>query len=283
MQDSHKQINEYYDFYKKWLSKNNLGMKKLIKLLFCFLLIFVLGFPAWSNQNEAIIKIINSAKNCQANIYFSKTEINSKDRSYAYYAEIQRWFAPNIIDGLIETQNLNLIPINNCVLRGNKNYTQEANLVWLKKLQVNTIMSTDYLSNTINAGKTNLNYVFLPLTASGYQKKQESIQSLLLAFEYLAKAMPSQKLYINCFSGKYQSNLLTALYQFLLEYALKPKQTCTNLGTKQDLSFQQMLNMGNQGLLSYNLPHGFKKFYFEFGLAVCEERSEEFLQKLKNL
>lgn len=254
-----------------------------MKILLVFLLFLSFGLKASAKQNAVILKILDSAQNCTPNIYFSETEINSKDRFYAYYVELQKLFPNEILEGLAQSKDLNLMPINRCVLKGNKNYPKELNLSWLKKLQVKSIISTDYLSNTLNSGKNSLNYVFLPIHASGYQKKQESIQSLLLAFEYLAKASPTQKVYINCFSGKYQSGLVVALYQFLQEYAFSSQETCQNLATKQDLAFNQMLNVANQGLFSYNLPNGFKKFYVDFGKAVCEEQSEEFLQKLKDL
>ncbi len=250
-------------------------------LFFIFVVFLSLCWqPSQAGQHPSIQKIIEKSKLCEPNYYFSPIEINSLDKHYSFFAKTLELLPKNNIQNWSgEAKDLNLIPVNQCVLRSNKNFSKPQNEEFLKALNVKTIVNTDNLSNVINQGKTHTIYVFVPISAAGYPKGL-SVKSLLLALDYLAEASPNKRVLLSCLYGKYQSGLVSAIYKLLGEYNKDSITTCAALGTKNDLGFVEMNAIGNNGLLTYDMPGSFKKFYLDFGKALCDKKTDKFFEKL---
>lgn len=250
-------------------------------LLITLFLISALILPAEAAQHPIIEKIILQSKSCQPNYYFSPEEIESKQRHLAYLdktAELlqlknaDRWY--------LESERLNLIPVNRCIIRGNKEYIKPENQNILKVLNVNTIVNTDFMAHNIVAGKTyGFKYTFVPINPAAYPKG-ESIISIMNAFNAIAQATPNERVYISCFHGKHRTSLLAAMYQFLGEYAIDPDRACDYATTQNDKAWEQAVLIANLGVLTYNVPNTYKHFYADFTKSVCEEKSDKFFQKL---
>jgi hypothetical protein len=241
-----------------------------------FLFIFILFLPAHSEQLGVVKSYLLHKNECSPEFFF----VNSKENTDLLIEEKLKVLSKK--KDLISSKNiknLNLIPVDNCVLRGNRNFTapQEAGL--LRDLNVDNIINTDFLSHQINKDNVRTKYSYLPLTASAYPKGQDA-KNIIVALEKLANGSPSQKVYLSCFFGKHRTGLLVGLYQFLRLYSQNPKETCTNLGKDSDAAYSQMLKIASQGKFTYDMPKNFIKFYKDFGRSVCDNSSAEFVASL---
>ena len=246
--------------------------QKLICLLFVILIcIFCFSFKAVAKQSEMIEKLILSSKNCYPNYYFSENEIKKK----VYQATYTDFGA---IGFLKESQNLYLIPVNQCVMRGNKNYYKTENQQFLKTIKVKTIINTDFLAKSLVEGKLfGFNYLFTPIYPVSYLKG-ESVISLSNIFNNLSLMNKDERVYISCLDGKHKSSLISALIQFITEYANFPTKVCTK--TNQALIWEQAELFANTKFGNYKMSSQYKKFYYDFCESVCKQKSEEFLSKL---
>ncbi|MDX1919459.1 MAG: hypothetical protein SFU25_01850 [Candidatus Caenarcaniphilales bacterium] len=240
--------------------------------------------PVEAYQHPTVLKIIKNADKCLPNIYFTKEELISKERdlrfldSLPHLLEVQkkgdyeRWYG--------EMKDMSLVPLNRCVVRGNKNYFKDENKPFLKVLNVQSIVNLDFIAHTKVQGKTiGFNYVFVPMNPSFYPRG-ESMISFLHALTALSQATPESRIYLSCFHGKHRSSLLSAVHQFLLEYARFPEEACKNAAGDNDPAFIQAVELANEGILTYNMPKSYKDFYADFTKAVCKEKSGEFLDQL---
>ncbi len=258
----------------------NFNIKNLLILICTIAYLFLVPtLSTRAEQHSSINKILQNLPQCGPVVYFSPYEINSRSKYYAYYAELEKIFPTNQKTyGMAEAKDLNLIPLDKCILKGNKNFSKLNNAEFLKKIEIKTLINTDYISHNFNGGNsTYFTYVFLPISQSGIQNR-ETLKSIKLALDYLSTAKPTDKIYLGCLYGKYQSSLLAATYQFLHEYSKNKETACKQVGGDNDKAFIQMTATGDEGLLSHNTPNGLKKIYLGLAKAICEEKSAEFLQ-----
>jgi hypothetical protein len=257
-------------------------MKKFLSSAFLFFsFVMLLNAPCFSAQHEIVQKLIEHSKQCYPLYYFTPEQIASKDK--------QEIFLLGLVDSAAlkephawekEVKDLNLLPVNKCVYRGNKNYYKEKNKVLLSALEVKQIINTDFVAHTLVDGKTfGYKYTFVPIYPNGYPKG-ESIVSLLNAFNNILQATPQQRVYISCFDGKHRSSLISSILQFIGEYAANPAQACLGPGTENDKGFVEAKALADQGLFTYNMPAGYKQFYLDFTQSVCNNDSEKFLNGL---
>lgn len=241
-----------------------------IKNLLCLFLCLKLCMATHAKQHPVIAQIANQTE-CGTNFYLSWSEINSDSKSQY----IQKQFRAA---GINTTQNLigslNLLPVNRCVLRGNRRFGETERLKELERMGVKTFIRFTQSSAKKNEMK-NLVFWELPISGSGYPKGA-SKQAILKALEQLAKAEPSQRVYLSCFFGKHRTGLIAALYQFTRDYALSPVKTCIQKATPQDRAFRQMNSIAALDFYTYDMPYDFRRFYKEYTEAVCKESSQEF-------
>ena len=92
-----------------------------------------LNSPIRAKQHKIIDQIRGQYYKCGSDCFFSLGQIQSKNRSKFYKDEILE-LLPNAPNNFIRAElieNLNLIPVNNCVLRGNRHYyLPENQLPW---------------------------------------------------------------------------------------------------------------------------------------------------------
>jgi hypothetical protein len=244
---------------------------------------FASAIPVLSKQDPLIDQIVRSMSQnntgCQPNYYFSVDEIQSKDGKYAYYEVLQRMLNPQQAaskDWFSSQKDLNLMPVNACIVRGNKDFSRKKNAEFLHSLAVSKIVNLDYVSDSLNRGKTSFQYTFLPINPNAYPK-DDNIRSIKLALEQMQSATPESRLYISDLTGKYQVGLVVALYQFLGDYSLDAVDTCDSIGKDRDKPYQQMNAIGNKGLLNYDFPDNFRKFYLDFAHSVCNHETDKLL------
>jgi hypothetical protein len=250
------------------------------KLLLLLILVFTRQ-NVWAEQHSAVQRIIDSYKVCQPNYYFSRQEIKLNGRYYAFYEQLVKMLEPGQKRDFVgQIKDLYLVPINNCALKGNKNYSKLLNSELLKDFKVLTIVNTDFIAHSFNEGKNKFKYIFAPIEPGTYPNF-ESRKSIMLALDTLSRATPNERVFLGCLNGRYQSGLVAAMYQFAMHYAQTPELACTKLGTSQDLGYVEMNAIGNQGHLSYDMPQSYKKFYTGFAQSVCDGESAEFFQKNK--
>lgn len=267
-------------FYKQKINIGNFWSPFLIFAAF-FVLQSLSLQASYGYQHPTILKIIEQSKKCSPNIYFTQEELSSKERDLRFLDSLpfvmpkqdyERWYG--------EMKDLTLIPLNKCVVRGNKNYFKDENKPFLKALKVESIVNLDFMAHTKVQGKTiGFNYVFVPMNPSFYPKG-ESMISFLHALSALAQASPENKIYLSCYYAKHRTSLLSAVYQFLIEYGTFPEEACKNASTENDAALKQSLHLANEGMLTYNMPKSYKDFYLHFTQAVCKEKSGEFLDQL---
>jgi len=253
-------------------------MKKFIFLLFGFQLFF--PFISRASQNTAIQKIIQNSNNCLTDYIFSSSQINSSNSFGIYASEFNKSLKkPNIIKANL-AKDLNLIPVNSCVLRGNRNFTSSKAQKLFESLSIKSIINTDSLTNKLVDNKNNkVKYIYLPVSSSKYPKGVGG-KSIMKALNILAEASPQQKVYISCFFGKHRTGLVVALYQFTRLYAQNKQIACSQIGNSKDKIFVQMNSVAALGTLTYDMPKEFQDFYKDFAKSVCEERSDKFFESL---
>ncbi len=251
-------------------------MKKLILFIFMFM---ALGVKA--EQHKIIKEIIANANSCVPLYYFSKSQINSKT-NYKFYSEALKDFTKN--KNFYLTKDSNLMPVSNCILRANRNYYKNIKTL-NENFRVTTVINTDLLIKNLVENKvqkkSTINELYFPMSSSEYPKVQ-SAKSFIEILKSLSQATPQNRAIITCFFGKHRTGLISASYQFLLEYAQNKEKACKEIATEKDKAYQQMLNIAKIGLLIYDMPDSFKEFYKDFAKSVCEENSKEFLNSLLN-
>ncbi|MDX1918497.1 MAG: hypothetical protein SFT81_05090 [Candidatus Caenarcaniphilales bacterium] len=246
-------------------------------LISLWLMMIFLISQAKSEQHEIVERIRAQYKQC-AKIYLYEPKVIESRDGYKLFAadliKLEPQASPERLSSLARATSS--IPVNNCVLRGNRHFLEHQN--FLKELKVNTVVNTDSLVNASSYGKHRLNYLYYPMDAIAYPRG-ESKKSLLKALYTLSEATPERKTYIGCFFGKHRTSLVVGIYQFLQIYAQDSKMICQNYGTSLDPAFIQMKEIAGKGLLTYDLPKAFENFYRDFAKSVCEESSKEFLDK----
>jgi protein tyrosine/serine phosphatase len=256
-------------------------MKKFIFLLF-YTLCFQLFLPLISraNQNTIIQKIIKNSNNCSADYIFSSSQINSSNSFNIYISELNKNLKNSNIVKASLAKDLNLIPVNSCILRGNRNFTSMEAQKLFESLSITSIINTDSLTNKLIDNKNNkIKYIYLPVSSSKYPKGVGG-KSIMKALNILAEASPQQKVYISCFFGKHRTGLVVALYQFTRLYAQDKQMACSQIGNSKDKIFVQMNSIAALGTLTYDMPKEFQDFYKDFAKSVCQERSDKFLESL---
>lgn len=251
-----------------------------IRLFLSTVVVFIVMLfviPCSAEQHPSVQRILLSVKKCLPNQFFSSEQINSKDSGKETYTKALERITS---DGkpFTLTRDYFLLPVNKCVLRGSRDFELNEDVL-VNSFNVKTIINTDFLVNNLKKKPQDINYVYLAMSASQYPRKS-SLTSLLKALDYLSTATPNGRVIISCFFGRHRTGLIAGIYQFLGEYAKDSKATCKNLGGKNDLVYNQMLNLGKGSGLIYDMPQDFKKFYVDFGKSVCEEKSKEFIEKL---
>ncbi len=230
-----------------------------------------MSFNVEAKQNETINKLIISSKSCYPNYYFLPQEIKNK----VYQATYTDF---GVSGFLKESQNLYLIPVNQCVMRGNKNYYKTENQKFLQSLKIKTIINTDFLAHSLVEGKLfGFNYLFTPIYPVAYLKG-ESVISLANILNNLVLVNKENKAYISCLDGRHKSSLIAALIQFMTEYSNSPTLACKK--STEDLIWQQSELFANTKFKSYKISHQYEKFYYNFCEAICKQQSEEFLSGL---
>jgi hypothetical protein len=247
---------------------------------FLMLLIFLLSLPSYAAQHLVVAKIIEQS-NCGTDHYFSGEQIHAKNWSEIFSNDLNKMLEgvelkPEIVKAK-QVKDLNLIPVNDCVLRGNRNYCQSNNEALLKSFKVSRAITMDETVHKKYASKTSLNYAYLPVIPKKYPKGQ-SVQSILQALNYLSEASPENKVYISCFFGKHRTGLIVGMYQFLRNYGADPLQSCKTASTNRDKAFIQMNTIAAVGVLTYDMPPGYLKFYRDFTKAVCKGQTKEFFE-----
>lgn len=249
----------------------------------CLLLFFpLIKLPAQATQHPLIEKLIIQSRTCQPNYYFSSEQIESKLRHLTYLDKIAELLeTKNADQWYLQSERLNLIPVNKCVVRGNKEFFKPENQDLLKALKVNNLVNMDFVAHNIVKGKTyGFKYTFAPINPAAYPKRESAI-AIMNVLNILSFASPDGRIYISCFYGKHRSSLLSAIYQFIGEYAINPKQACERANTERDQGWNQGVAIANLGVLTYNMPTAYKRFYRNLTDSICKENSAEFLQKLE--
>jgi hypothetical protein len=254
--------------------------------LFLALLIQVSLLPINAAQHPIVQKIISQYPSCKADYFFSDLEINSKSHNVIYQKQLQilakdiKHKRPQPLRAS-QVKELNLIPVNDCILRGNRNYVTVENQKLLNDMSVKTTITTDALVDKKYGNLVKLDYKFFPITPKKYPAGQ-SLTSIMQALDLMAEAKPNQKCYISCYFGKHRTGLIVGLYQFLRMYAAEPHETCAKLATSLDKVYMQMNSIASLGALTYDMPPSYMKFYKDFGQSVCNERSKEFVELVSN-
>lgn len=252
--------------------------KNWILAVFIF---FLFSQLVHAEQHKIIDKIRDQAEECGSDYFFSAGQINSKSRFKFYKEEIIE-LLPNgsqVKADLIKS--LNLIPVNSCILRGNRNYYIPKGKELLEELQVKNIITMDSIVNRRHCKRNSEHeLIYLPVSQKKYPDS-ESLSSIIEALDYLSEATPEEKTYVSCFFGKHRTGLVVGLYQFLRNYIAAPSETCSQAATLEDEAFLQMNAIANLGILTYDMPSNYLKFYKDFALSVCQEQSQEFLENLK--
>jgi hypothetical protein len=243
------------------------------------ILILALSMPAWSEQDSLVDKIIRQKIICSSDCLFSARQIKSPQSSRIYKQKIFD-LMPASTDFLREelVKDLNLIPVNECVLRGNRNYALAEGSTLLDKLKVENIVTMDSWVKKIHKLKdVPHELIYLPVEQKQYPVG-ESMASIIKALGYLAEATPYERVYISCFFGKHRTGLVVGLYQFVRHYADNPQAACAQIGTREDETFLQMNTIANLGLLTYDMPVSYMQFYRNFAKSICEQKSKEFIE-----
>jgi|GEM_PF-2570025 len=264
-----------------------------IRAFFFVQFVVITGCSLSSEQIAVLSKIKEQTKKCSPSYLFSREEISSKDK-YFYFS-----YKLNQLLELAEKSNyqveasfskeLNLIPVNNCVLRGNRNFKKLNNLKILREnFRVSRLINSDKIVNNFlnqDSGfqdKLNqnpiLDYQYFDLSSTKYPTREQKtlIKEIL---DLLAQATPNQKVYLSCFFGKHRTGLLSGIYQFLFEYSLDSKNSCDKASFEKDKIYLQMNQIANLGFFTYDMPFPLKKFYLDFKKAVCQNKSKEFINK----
>jgi len=249
-------------------------MKNLVNIILLFLL-FLFSTKVNAKQDEIVLKLIQKKSSCSPDYFFTNKEINSS-QSFNIYTKAflksqkkVKYISPEL------AQNLNLIPVNNCIFRGNRNFVSAEAQKLFTDLQITQIITTDSLTNKLSSN--NKKYIYLPIENSKYPNRK-SLKSIVKSLEILANASEEQKVYISCFFGKHRTGLVIGLYQFIRNYAQNKELTCSQVGTKRDKSFLQMNNIASLGILTYDMPEKYREFYLNFANSVCKEKSQEFIE-----
>ncbi|MDX1920031.1 MAG: hypothetical protein SFU25_04760 [Candidatus Caenarcaniphilales bacterium] len=122
----------------------------------------------------------------------------------------------------------------------------------------------------------------MPITAKNYPIK-EDLKSILKALEILAKAKPSERVYIGCFFGKHRTGILIAIYLFLHLYKEDKQSIYAYNDTGKDSAFKPMNHTDDKSLITSNMSSSFRKFYRDFTDPIGEEHSQKFIQKLQSI
>ena len=256
----------------------------------CYLLIFkvfLFSSPVKSSQLSLLQKIEEQNQSCQPAYFFSSKELSSKQR-YSYFNEkLQQIVDKNSKVGPSFNQSLNLIPVNRCILRGNRNFKGASQVETLQAyLKVKLLINTDSIVNQLVQRDNyfqkklkedpQLEYKYFPLSSNRYPSKEEKIL-IVKVLELLSEARQSKRIYLSCFFGKHRTGLISGLYQFLSAYSLNPSVTCSKLGTQEDEIYSQMNKIADLGFFTYKMPLALQEFYSDFAKAVCEKKSQEFI------
>lgn len=256
-------------------------MKFTLTLICTFIFqVFLIAFPSQAAQNTIIEKMIKSSNNCSPDYIFSNSQINSLNSFDIYTKEFNKNQKSQKIIKASLAKDLNLIPVNSCVLRGNKNFTSLEGQKLFETLSVKSIINTDSLTNRLINYKSNkVKYIYLPVSSSKYPKGAGA-KSIMTALNILADSSEEKKVYISCFFGKHRTGLIVALYQFTRLYAQNKQLACSQVANSKDKIFRQMNSIAALGTLTYDMPKEFQDFYKDFANSVCKEQSEEFIKSL---
>ncbi len=254
-----------------------------MRVVFCFLLL-VLSFKCsvgHASQHPVVVSIIKQFPKCGPDYFYSNSEIKSNEvfneglqtLAKSKYLKSERLIRVN------QVKSLNLFPVNECVLRGNRQYFKPEYSELLADFEIDTAITMDATVNKKNQKAGRTNYIYSPIIPKTYPKG-ESVSSILTVLNHLSKASPEQKVFISCYFGKHRTGLIVGLYQFLRNYAKDPVDTCLNAYSAKDKSYEQMKAIAAVGRLTYDMPVGYLEFYRDFAESVCQNRSNEFLQNL---
>jgi hypothetical protein len=248
------------------------GKKRKLTLFSALLFCLLFCTKAQAKQHEVVLKILNQCSVCGQSCYFSSKDLGPAQRQNL----LQEFYIHSSAKLPLQfVEENNLFPVDACVLRGNKKFYKPKNLYFVKSLQTTTIIRTDAVSF---AEKNNIKIKQLDIPLNGLKAPDKNkLKYLVKALDELAQASPSRRAYVSCFFGRHRTGLLVGMYQFVKEYKTEPGLTCSQLGTQKDKAFVSMNAIAAQGMLTYDMPSDFRKFYKDFARSVCTEQSEEFL------
>ena len=261
-----------------------LGFLKINRLLnytsirFALILICLL-IPTMiqAKQHRVVEQLINNSRQCIPNYIFGEKQIQDQERQKAFLAAVKKLNPDSKLQRGYDYKNFFLIPVNNCVLRANRYYADHLNSL-NKTYNIKRIINFDLLvDKSIHKKHKDIEYLYMRINSSQYPKA-ESLRSLITTLDYLSEATPEERVLLTCFFGKHRTGLISAIYQFLLEYSLSPEQACNQISFDEDPIYLMMNQLAEHGFFVHRMPAEFKEFYIDFSRAVCNGISYEFLE-----
>ncbi len=241
-------------------------MRRKIQIWF-FVSLFLL-LPLQAKQSLVLEKIAAQVERCGPN-YFFETANPSSDSIFKMSGGTFRLSEA-------KAKQLNLFPVNNCVLRGNRLFYQEANARIADRLNIYTLLRLGALHYSTHKF-FGMKVISLPMKV--YRKVDvHEMQTLAQALDVLASAKPDSRVLVSCYYGKHRTGLLVAMYQFAYEYVQDSQAVCKNYSAQNDRIYLQMNRIAEAGLLTYDQPDKFRVLYLSFRKALCEGNSEEFFK-----
>lgn len=243
-----------------------------------FTILFVLlvsGAATRSEQHPVVEQIIEQYPTCSGNHLLSLQGVQSKNIGKLFYD------ATHIVKNdrkFRYHKNFELIPLNNCVFRGNRYFSKYLQILQ-RNLNIKRIINLDLLIHKSRDERkySSIDYKYLYINPSQYPHAN-SLRSLTAVLDALSQATPDNRSLIVCFFGKHRTGLVSALYQFVGWYAEDPEGACEAVASERDLIFQFTSDYAQSGIFSYDISPQLKKFYKDFAQSVCEKRSYELLE-----